>query len=119
MTAKRRKCVVGGTVTSHIKQYGAFGEESLKRLLVQLVDAINYLHCQNVVHRDIKGDNILLDRWGLNLKLCDFGAAAILSCNCTEPMEFANQLVGTVCFMAPEVRLQLRTNKEPFMMIAL
>ncbi len=86
-----------------MKHFGAFTSECLWRLLRQLSSAVEYLHGNHIAHRDLKGDNLLLDSTGLNLKLCDFGTASVLSKNGTEPLQFVNELVGTVCFMAPEV----------------
>ena len=70
--------------------------ESLK-LFQQLINALLYLHSQNIAHRDIKIDNMLLDN-KKNLKLVDFG----LSTKYTDD-ELLNQPCGTVVYAAPEV----------------
>lgn len=46
---------------------------SKERVFGQLLDALEYLHSKQLVHHDIKGDNILITRNGQNLKLIDFG----------------------------------------------
>ncbi|CAG8750708.1 10814_t:CDS:2, partial [Racocetra persica] len=68
-----------------------------------------YLHEHNIVHRDIKPDNILLDHMG-TIKFVDFGAAKILAKNqrtmgrtTTGPGTNVNSLTGTPMYMAPEV----------------
>lgn len=51
-----------------------FGAEELRRILMKILDAIAFIHGQNILHRDISPDNILLDKTG-NPILIDFGAA--------------------------------------------
>ena len=70
--------------------------ESLK-FFQQLINALFYLHSQNISHRDVKIDNMLLDR-NKNLKLVDFG----LSTKYTDD-KLLDQPCGTVVYAAPEV----------------
>ena len=71
-------------------------EESLK-FFQQLINALFYLHSQNIAHRDIKIDNMLLDR-NRDLKLVDFG----LSTKYPDD-NLLDQPCGTVVYAAPEV----------------
>ena len=71
-------------------------KESLK-FFQQLINALYYLHSQNIAHRDIKIDNLLLDS-NNDLKLIDFG----LSTKYKEG-ELLNQHCGTIVYAAPEV----------------
>ena len=48
-----------------------------ERVFAQLLDAIEYLHGQQLVHHDLKADNILITRNGSNVKLIDFGLSAL------------------------------------------
>ena len=52
----------------------------------------------------ITGANLLADSTGQRLRICDFGAAARLASKATVAGEFQGQLLGTIAFMAPEVR---------------
>lgn len=47
-------------------------EKQIKFFAVQLIEAIGYLHSNDIIHRDVKMANILIDRLGY-IKLCDFG----------------------------------------------
>jgi len=71
-------------------------KESLK-FFQQLINTLLYLHSQNIAHRDIKIDNMLLDK-EKNLKLVDFGLSTKYSDD-----ELLNQPCGTVVYAAPEV----------------
>lgn len=56
-----------------------------------------YLHKQDILHRDIKLDNILLDK-NNNLKLCDFGISLKI-----EPDTYYTDRCGTPAYIAPEI----------------
>ena len=70
--------------------------ESLK-YFQQLINALFYLHSQNIAHRDVKIDNMLLDK-NLDLKLVDFGLSTKYSDD-----SLLDQPCGTVVYAAPEV----------------
>ncbi|DBA67330.1 TPA: hypothetical protein ACH3X2_001627 [Trebouxia sp. C0005] len=93
-----------GSLASIIKptKFGAFPESLVAVYIAQVLQGLAYLHDQGVVHRDIKGANILTTKEGL-VKLADFGVAAKLG-----ELEEANNslrlsVVGTPYWMAPEV----------------
>jgi serine/threonine protein kinase len=67
-----------GSLASHLPSAeGALqcqlrGETRIAQIIVGIVLAMRYLHSRNVIHRDLRPDNILLD-WYWNVRLCDFG----------------------------------------------
>ncbi|CAD8158389.1 unnamed protein product [Paramecium octaurelia] len=65
-----------------------------KQVVVQLCNALKYLHSQGIIHRDIKPSNVLLDHKN-NVKLCDFGLATHI--------DIISNFSGTYEFMAPEI----------------
>ena len=73
-----------------------FEEQRAFDYFIQVVNAVYYLHQNNIIHRDIKPENILLGNKGL-LKLCDFGWAKELN------LENRSTFCGTVEYMAPEI----------------
>ena len=60
-----------------LKFYHNFTENLIRKYTTQILEGIEYLHSHNVIHRDIKCANILLDRDGY-CKLSDFGGAKII-----------------------------------------
>ena len=72
-------------------------ESEALKYFQQLINALFYLHSQNIAHRDIKIDNILLD-YNKNLKLIDFGLSTKYKEN-----KLLDQPCGTIVYSAPEV----------------
>lgn len=58
------------------KQGKGLEEQEARMIFKQIIDALKYLQQLKICHRDIKLDNILIDN-NLNIKLIDFGSAAI------------------------------------------
>jgi mitogen-activated protein kinase kinase kinase len=64
--------VPGGSVASLLRNYGAFEESLTANWVRQILRGLEYLHGQTIIHRDIKGANILVDNKG-GIKISDFG----------------------------------------------
>ncbi|KAL1807525.1 hypothetical protein ACET3Z_024515 [Daucus carota] len=92
--------VENGSLANIIKptKFGPFPESLVAVYIAQVLEGLVYLHEQGVIHRDIKGANILTTKEGL-VKLADFGVATKL----TEANINTHSVVGTPYWMAPEV----------------
>ncbi|KHG29358.1 Mitogen-activated protein kinase kinase kinase 3 [Gossypium arboreum] len=66
--------VPGGSISSLLGKFGSFPESVIRMYTKQLLLGLEYLHKNRIVHRDIKGANILVDNKGC-IKLADFGAS--------------------------------------------
>ncbi|XP_025053354.1 mitogen-activated protein kinase kinase kinase 19 isoform X5 [Alligator sinensis] len=96
--------VPGGSISSIIHRFGPLPEIIFCKYTTQILQGVAYLHENRVVHRDIKGNNVMLMPNGV-IKLIDFGCAkrlAWVSLNGTQS-ELLNSVHGTPYWMAPEV----------------
>lgn len=86
------------TLMELLKREKHFDETNTRKYMSQLISAVKYLHCNQIIHRDLKLGNLFLDKnW--DLKLGDFGLAAKLS----YPSERKRTVCGTPNYIAPEV----------------
>eukprot|EP01083_Nonionella_stella_P047962 128454_1 len=93
--------VSGGSIASLLKTFGSFDESVVKIYTKHILEGLQYLHSHRIIHRDIKGGNILIDNNGV-VKLADFGAAKKLA-DMSEQGQNPKSLHGTPYWMAPEV----------------
>eukprot|EP01034_Spumella_vulgaris_P022220 gene22220-28334_t len=95
--------VTGGSIAGMLSQFGVFSENLVKRFSLQIVTGVDYLHTKGIIHRDIKGANILVTESGV-AKLADFGCSKQLAGMCTASLEESLRAIrGSVPWMAPEV----------------
>ena len=97
----------GGNLFSFVKKRRKLSEKTAKYLFRQIIEGIKHIHENNIVHRDIKLENILIDV-NNNVKICDFGIGKILSSN----KELLYDQCGTPMYMAPEIFLS--SNKKGY-----
>ena len=102
--------VSGGELFDFISRDTAFSEHKIKKIMKQIFQALSYLHSNNIVHRDIKCENILIecsdDNDDFNIKLIDFG-----TCNYISKNEHLTVKVGSPYYIAPEVLERNYNNK--------
>nr|XP_033783054.1 serine/threonine-protein kinase 32A isoform X2 [Geotrypetes seraphini] len=89
--------LLGGDLRYHLQQNMCFSEDSVKLFICELALALEYLKNQNIIHRDIKPDNILLDEQG-HAHVTDFNIAALVN----NDMKITT-VAGTKPYMAPEM----------------
>jgi hypothetical protein len=95
--------VDGESVRAKVEREGPQPISVVRRVLQDVAQALAYAHARGIVHRDIKPDNILLDRGSGRPMVTDFGIAKALAgdANLTQPGE----VIGTARYMAPEQAL--------------
>lgn len=108
--------VPGGSVQTMLKSYGPFEEPLIRNFIRQVLIGLSYLHGEDIIHRDIKGANILIDIKG-TVKIGDFGISRKV--NQIEDEDETERksarrasLQGSVYWMAPEVVKQTAYTKK-------
>lgn len=100
--------VPGGSVAAMLNSYGQLQEPLIRNFVRQILAGLSYLHGKDIIHRDIKGANVLVDNKG-NIKISDFGiskrveASALLQPAKNGGHIHRPSLQGSVFWMAPEV----------------
>lgn len=98
--------VAGGSVQTMLNSYGALREPLIRSFVRQIVTGLAYLHGREIIHRDIKGANILVDNKG-GIKISDFGISKKMEATNILSGAASNRnrpsLQGSVFWMAPEV----------------
>ncbi|NXY50127.1 STK36 kinase, partial [Ceuthmochares aereus] len=87
-----------GELFQMLEDDGSLPEDQVQNIAAQLVSALYYLHSHRILHRDMKPQNILLDKDGV-VKLCDFGFARAMSIHTM----VLTSIKGTPLYMSPEL----------------
>mmetsp|Transcript_2361 Transcript_2361/g.3617 ORF Transcript_2361/g.3617 Transcript_2361/m.3617 type:complete len:515 (+) Transcript_2361:165-1709(+) len=96
----------GGELFFHLKKMRRFSESMMRFYTAELSMALHHLHARNIIYRDMKPENVLLDRFG-HVKLTDFGLSKVLSSEVaadgTKKALYATTFCGTPEYLAPEI----------------
>ncbi|CAM9511528.1 unnamed protein product, partial [Scytosiphon promiscuus] len=95
--------VPGGSIASMLEQFGLFREDLVRRFMHQILLGMQYLHEKGIIHRDVKGANVLVTEQGI-AKLADFGCSKQFHGVRTPSFdESLHTIRGSIPWMAPEM----------------
>ncbi|MEN2496548.1 MAG: hypothetical protein MHMPM18_001052 [Marteilia pararefringens] len=86
-----------GNLFDYVDKNGSLDSRKLEKVAAQLIDGVCYMHSKEIIHRDIKSENLLINCDGV-IKLCDFGLSKYLR-NDAQCYTYC----GTVPYMSPEI----------------
>jgi serine/threonine protein kinase len=90
--------VKGATLQTELDKNGVFSEQQIKKLLIEVLQILDFVHSKQVIHRDIKPENIILSSEN-KLFLVDFGAAKIVK---PQQRTATGTIIGSAEYCAPE-----------------
>lgn len=91
-----------GSIKSVLQKFGPYGNGLVRKYTRQILEGLDFLHSEKIVHADVKGANILIDAEG-DAKLADFGACRELEALSNTVTGGMKSIQGSVYWMAPEV----------------
>lgn len=96
--------IPGQTLASKVATEGPLSEDVVRKILVSLLQVLNYVHSQGIIYRDIKPDNIILRESNNQPVLIDFGAVKETMATAINSQGKVTQtmVIGTPGFMSPE-----------------
>lgn len=86
-----------GDLLQFMKEHNIFRESKARGIVSQILNGLEYCHARGIIHRDVKLDNVLLDK-DFRVKLCDFGVSRYMPKNGS-----VKERCGTPAYIAPEI----------------
>jgi serine/threonine protein kinase len=93
------RLVKGGSLSNLLEKHGRLELDKINHIITQVGEALDYAHKKNIIHRDAKPGNVLIDEFG-NCLLTDFGIAKILET--TSNLTHTGGILGTPTYVSPE-----------------
>ena len=94
--------IKGDNLGQRLQQHGPIAPVEVRRILKEVADALSYAHNRNVIHRDIKPDNIIIDDETGRAMVTDFGIARALTDSGDSRLTATGMAIGTPAYMSPE-----------------
>jgi eukaryotic-like serine/threonine-protein kinase len=94
--------ISGDNLAKRLHERGVLTIDETRKILREVADALAYAHDRNVVHRDIKPDNILLDAVTGRPMVTDFGIARAMDSEGDSRLTATGMAIGTPAYMSPE-----------------
>jgi eukaryotic-like serine/threonine-protein kinase len=94
--------IKGDNLGVRLQQHGPMPPVEVRRILREVADALAYAHNRNVIHRDIKPDNIIIDDETGRAMVTDFGIARALTDSGDSRLTATGMAIGTPAYMSPE-----------------
>ncbi|MFN2603367.1 MAG: serine/threonine-protein kinase [Gemmatimonadaceae bacterium] len=94
--------IKGDNLGVRLQQHGPMAPVEVRRILREVADALAYAHSRNVIHRDIKPDNIIIDEETGRAMVTDFGIARALTDSGDSRLTATGMAIGTPAYMSPE-----------------
>jgi serine/threonine-protein kinase len=94
--------ILGESLYKIIKRSDRLSEEEVIDIIIQMCQALEYIHGNNIIHRDLKPGNIMITKSRDNrnqVKIIDFGLALVREYSA---LKKPTEIVGTFCYMSPE-----------------
>ncbi|HJP59480.1 MAG TPA: serine/threonine-protein kinase [Gemmatimonadaceae bacterium] len=94
--------IKGDNLGVRLQQHGPLPAVEVRRILKEVAEALAYAHNRNVIHRDIKPDNIIIDEETGRAMVTDFGIARALTDSGDSRLTATGMAIGTPAYMSPE-----------------
>jgi len=94
----------GGSVHDLLIRKGPIQDPLVRKFTLQILTGVDFLHNNGIIHKDIKGGNVLLDKHQMNVKLADFGISKIMTdLGTATGSRMTKDVTATVQWASPEL----------------